>query len=89
MRRRTVKTHTFRNGKYHICEEDRILGVCDVPGGNQLTLTCLTGTNLTALVSALHEAMHAEGVPDELLDAPGNDSAERIAKFLMRMGWHR
>ena len=86
--KKVVKTHSFRLGHYHI-DEDRCEGFCDVPTkSHRLYMHILRGRGIRSLISALHEAMHAEGVPSTLLDN-GRDSAEHIAKFLWRLGWRR
>lgn len=84
----TLKTHTFKLGKYYI-DEDKCEGYCDVPSrSNRLYMHILKGRGIRSLVSALHEAMHAEAIPGTLLDGE-RDSAEHIAKFLWRLGWRR
>ncbi len=82
-----MKSHTFRNGRYRIEYADRIDGVCDVPGaeGAPLSMIILTGENLRAFHSALHEGMHAHGVPDAYLhDREGNAITWSLARFLWR-----
>jgi hypothetical protein len=84
-----VKTHTFRLGKYDIEEARRIDGVCDVPGEGHGMLI-LDGNDFKALNSALHEAMHAEGIPDRYLhDSDGCSDTERLARFLWRLGYRK
>ncbi len=84
-----VKTHKFRLGKYHIKETSNGLdGCCDIPS-NQLELFILEGNSCKSLYVAIHEFMHAEGIPDKYLENDGDDSAQRIGKVLWRMGWRR
>jgi hypothetical protein len=88
MAHKPVRTHSFKLGRYFI-DEDRCEGFCDVPTKyHQLHMHILKGKGIRSLISALHEAMHAEGVPATFLDN-GRDSAEHIAKFLWRLGWRR
>ena len=90
-----IKTHTFRLGKYYIEFTDRIDGVTDTPDETSWEkcrhdMLLLNGGDLKALNSALHEAMHAEKIPDEYLhDKEGYSDTERIAKFLWRLGWRK
>ena len=68
----TVRTHTFKLGKYHIEELDRGMdGMCDLPLAHgvkpRLTMRILSGGSFRALWTALHESGHAEGLPDRYL----------------------
>jgi len=45
-----------------------------------------SGGTLSALDTAVHEAMHAEGVPTTLVHG---GTPDRIARFLWRLGWRR
>ena len=84
-----MKTHTFRNGRYKVSKADRIDGMCDVPdSGGGLNMLILDGCDFKALNSALHEAMHADGIPDKYLhDGEGYSDTERISRFLWRLGY--
>ena len=87
--RKKVKTHKFKLGKYYIDFLDNLEGYCEVPSEvNDLNMLILGDKTIRALVSAIHEAMHAEGIPDKYLDGD-RDSAEHIARFLWRLGWRR
>lgn len=88
-KRRCIRTHTFRLGKYRIYEDAPLEGICDVPGDETLTMSIQPGNTRRALSVTLHETMHAERVPDALLHGAGGDAADRIAAFLWRMGWRR
>ena len=82
-----MKTHSFLNGLYRVEFADRIDGICDVPGGDDtpLTMVILTGDDLRAFHSALHEGLHAHGVPDDYLhDREGNAATWSLARFLWR-----
>ena len=79
---------TFRLGKYTVTEDSPLVGICDTPGDEHLGISVLPGNTRKALGVTLHEFMHAEGVPDKLLDGE-RDSAEKIAAVLWRMGWRR
>ena len=86
---KTVRTHTFRNGKYYIDQSDPIEGLCDMPNQYQrLHMTILKGEDITALSSTIHEAMHAENISDRYLHGD-LDSSDTIARFLWRLGWRR
>jgi len=87
-----VKTHTFRLGSYEIEEADRLEGVCDTPFDpkDKLGMIVMSGNNFRALSSALHESMHADGIPDKYVhDKDGYSDTERIARFLWRLGYRR
>ena len=85
----TVKTHTFKLGKYYIDQSDPIYGLCDTPNNyKRLHMIILDGDDLMALSSALHEAMHAEGISDKYLHGD-KDSSENIARFLWRLGYRK
>ena len=91
MKKSNVKTHTFRMGTYHIDETDAIEGYCDIPNEYYaLRMMIMAGNDYKAFASALHEAMHAEGIPNKYVhDGEGYSGTERIAKFLWRLGWRR
>jgi len=86
-----VRTHTFRAGRYKIDELDGPLeGVCELPDESENLYIMFPGASTCkALCTAIHEMMHAEGVPPKLLDTPDDDSAERIGRLLWRLGWRR
>jgi len=84
-----LKTHTFKLGKYHVDQDRDIEGYCDLPSlHDTLHMTIMSGEDLKALSSSVHEAMHAEGIPKKYLDED-RDAAQHIAKFLWRLGWRR
>ena len=83
----TVKTHTFRLGRYAIDEADGLYGCCDVPGcDDNLGMIIMSGDTRRALNTSVHEMMHAEGVPDEWTH---DGTPDRIASALWRLGWRR
>lgn len=88
-----VKTHTFRLGTYNITEtENGHHGCCELPTKSKnpnLEVSILGGNTKKALCTAIHEFMHAEGIPIRYLDHDNDDSAERIGIVLWRMGWRR
>ena len=85
-----IKTHTFRFGKYQVAQASRIDGVCDTPNDDTKGMVILDGNDFRSLNSALHEAMHAEGIPDEYIhDKEGFSDTERIARFLWRLGYRK
>ena len=87
---KTVRTHTFRNGKYYI-DQDRVEGYCEIPDeDNKLHMIILPGDDLKTLASSLHEAMHANGIPNRYVhDKEGYCTTDTIARFLWRLGWRR
>ena len=91
--KRGVRTHSFGLGTYRIRLARRIDGICEIPGediGRLPELTILSGNSIQALNSALHEGLHAMGVPDASLhDKDGFERTEAVAKFLWRLGWRR
>ena len=90
-----LKTHTFKLGKYHIQQTTGIFGMTDTPvvgtwKSDKHQMMVHEGNSLTALESAIHEALHAEGIPDKYLhDKNGDTDTERIARFIWRLGWRR
>jgi len=89
-----IRTHTFRLGTYDIEPIDGdIDGLCEVPndpGDTSLLMMIRGGDDFRALNSALHEAMHAEGIPDKYLhDKDGYSDTERLARFLWRLGYRK
>jgi hypothetical protein len=84
-----IRTHTFSGKKYQINFADSIEGVCDSPKrDDSKAMTILTGSNLRALNSALHEAMEADGFCDKCLhDSGGFTRTENIGRFLWRLGY--
>jgi len=85
-----VRTHTFKLGTYVIDEMDGPLdGLCDIPDEyNTLRMYIQAGNGKTALHTAIHEALHAEGVPSRYLDH-GHDVSANVARFLIRLGWKK
>ena len=84
-----VKTQSFKLGKYYIEEDSDIEGMCDIPDNyHRLRMIIWKGKTLKSLASAIHEAMHAEGIPSKYLDED-RDASVHIAKFLWRLGWRR
>jgi len=80
-----MKTHTFRHGKYRIEYCSRIYGCTDVPGDEDLTMLLVDGKDYAAFSTALHEAMHADGIPDEFMHtAEGESDTERLSRFMWR-----
>lgn len=86
-----VKTHKFRLGKFHIIILETFLyGLCDKPTKTYNHYILVPNNNdLHSLQTIVHEAMHAEGVPDRHLDGEYADAGKRIGKFLWRLGWRK
>ena len=85
----SVKTHTFKQGKYHIVEGEGWVGMCDIPDQYKtLRMEVLTGRGVKALACQIHESLHAEGCPKKFLHQD-DDPCDNIARFLVRMGWER
>ena len=89
-----VKTHTFAGRKYNIELVDRIDGVTDIPGEPEsFDMLILTGNDLKALHSALHEGWEAIGKCDKCMHGynDGNQMPNTydVARFLIRLGWHK
>lgn len=63
-----MKTHTFNNGKYKI-DWCAVEACCDVPSkdGEQLTMLTPPVTDYHTFCIAMHEAEHADGLPDRLI----------------------
>ena len=91
----SIKTHTFKLGTYTIDQTERINGICDTPDPTSWKkatkeMLIIEGADLRALHSALHEALHADGIPDEYIhDKDGCADTMRIARFLWRLGYRK
>jgi len=85
-----IKTHSFRLGTYHV-SIDNCEGFCDTPDQYyNLRIQILDDDGYKGLSSALHESLHAEGIPDKYLHkGDGHSDTERIAKFLWRLGYRK
>lgn len=90
---RKVRSHTFKLGKYVIEFTHGIEGVTDMPDGydddDKYHMIILEGKSFRALHSAIHEAMHAEGIPSKYIHDKDGCATERIARFLWRLGWRK
>jgi len=80
-----IRTHTFNGRKYQIDIKDSIDGVCDQYNTNRCLLICADLSKRNGLITAIHEALHAESwVKDE-------DTVDRVSKeigtFLWRLGY--
>lgn len=81
----------FKLGSYTIIEE-QIEGLCDTPGTPgkkpKLGMSLWPGNSFKSLRVAIHEALHAEGIPDEYLDGE-RDCSVAVARLLKRLDWKR
>ena len=83
-KKRKVRSATFKMGRYVIEELDGpIEGMCEVPGG-PLYMMIPKPTSAKKLAVILHEAGHAEGIPDKYLDGD-RDCMEPIARLVWRL----
>jgi len=83
-----VRSHQFRTGVHDVgYTENGLDGYCEIPH-TRPEICILSGKTQKALHIALHEAMHAEGIPDKFLDEEW-DSSKALAKFLWRLGWRK
>ena len=87
-KRKPVKTHTFKLGRYHIDILDSVLyGSCDQPDNYYtLRMQIPNDNTLISLQTIVHECLHAEGVPTPKVH---EDMGERIATLLWRLGWRK
>ena len=77
----------FPTGMFNIDFAERIDGCCDAPAdsADELSMTILDGDNFRAFHSAVHEGMHAHGIPSQYIhDKDGCATTEDIARFLWR-----
>ena len=82
-----IRSHTFKDTKYLVEFCDRIDGVTDTPydPNDKMVMRILSGNNLRAFHSALHEAMEASMFCDKCLhDKDGSFATWDIARFLWR-----
>ena len=86
MKRKPVKTHTFKTGKRWICADGPVLGFCEMPDDPKPGLCIVPDNTLQALQTAIEEAMHAEGITDKHIH---EGQADNIGRFLWRLGWRR
>jgi len=84
------RTHTFNGVKYNIQYANYIGGITDIGEKGYHLITLVDGTTINTLDNALHEALHAIGIPDKALHhADGIAKTDDIARFLWRLGWRR
>jgi hypothetical protein len=81
------KTHTFRNKPYAVEVVQRIDGVCDTDEDGPDVIMILDNKGLRGLDSALHEGLHALGIPTEYIHA--ENGTWDLARFLWRLGWRK
>jgi hypothetical protein len=86
-----MKSARFPTGVFKIDFAWRIDGVSDAPADEKddekssLEMTILEGDDFRAFHSALHEGLHAHGVPSKYIhDKVGCTSTDDLAKFLWR-----
>ena len=89
-----MKTHTFKMGKFYLEYVNRIDGITELPDVKgcpcKRSICIVNGGGYRELSTSLHEAMHADGIPDEYLHKrDGTSDTERIAKFLWRLGYKK
>ena len=88
-----MKSHTFKLGKFTLQLVDRIDGITETPdieGEYNRRICIVKSGGYRELSSALHEALHADGIHDDYLHKPdGTSDTERIAKFLWRYGYRK
>ena len=97
--KRKVKYHTFKLGKYKILFEKRIDGFTMYPDeiidgkpicydwkSSEKEIWITENKGFAELNTTVHEAMHAEGIPQEHIH---NGEPDRIAKFLWRLGYKK
>ena len=80
-----MKTHKFNTGVYSIDSAYKIEGICDTGGEHSRSMIILDGSDFRAFSSAVHEGLHASGIPDRYVhNKDGCDNADRYARFLWR-----
>ena len=99
---REVKTHKFKLGKYNIDFTGKLYGDTVTPHGikngkpfNYCWKDCkktmwigITKSPLEDLDTILHEALHAQGIPDKYLhDKNGDSETIMVSRFLWRLGY--
>ena len=81
-----VRSATFNGKKYKVSWTGWIGGVTDVDGPGEREILLIEGDEFKHFSSALHEALHAAGIPDKYLHQRDGDSkTDDIAKFLWRI----
>lgn len=86
-----VKTHTFKLGRYNVDIANGADGATDTPDRMpwkyvQKEIMILDGKTLRALITSVHEAMHAEDIDERIVHG---GTPDRIARFLWRLGWRK
>lgn len=84
-----MKTHTFRNRKYKVEIVQSIDGLCDTFEDEEglPTIMIINNEGLRGLNSAIHEALHASGIPTEHIHK--DNEVWDVARFLWRLGWRK
>jgi len=85
---RPVKTQTFKIGKVNIWQGKRD-GWCDDPKRmDVLEMGIPDGCDFKTLWTIVHEAMHAEQIPDKYLDQE-RDASYYVALLIWRLDWRK
>ncbi len=98
-----IKTHTFRLGRYRIEFTDKLYGLTDIPSAienkkpvnytwkdSTKDIIIVLSGGLEELDTCLHEALHAEGIPNNYLhDKNGESTTMRLSRFLWRLGYRK
>jgi hypothetical protein len=83
-----LKSHTFRGKKYAVEFVSRIDGVCDTDeDGDEYEMLIVDAKGLRGLDNALHEALHAAGIPSEYVHK--KNGTIDISRFLWRLGYRK
>jgi hypothetical protein len=91
-----MKTHSFNGRKYKVEPCKKLYGWCSCKGKlSENRIEIVDGKTLAALDTAIHEAMHACGIPIKYIDDSKvvkgklNSKTMDIARFLWRLGWRK
>ena len=83
---RRIKTATFKGKRYRMVFTDWIGGVTDTDEIGAKEIVLVHGDEFKHFATAMHEAMHAGGVPTKYLHKPDGDSdTDDMARFLWRL----
>jgi hypothetical protein len=91
-----MKTHSFNGRKYKVELCEKLYGWCATKGElSENRIEIVDGDTLSALDTAIHEAMHACRIPVKYIDDNKvgfdrlNSKTMDIARFLWRLGWRK
>jgi hypothetical protein len=87
-----MKTHSFNGEPYEIEVVDNLLGICISRHEAIMGKIIIEKSKkqIDELDTAIHEALHAIGIPDKYLhNKDGTGKVDDVARFIWRLGWRK